>query len=75
VPEGGSYVYFRSDDASTVMVVLNQSDTVETVDLQRFEEVLEGRRSLTDALTGQPIEVSGDSLSVPAWQPWILEVK
>jgi glycosidase len=75
VPEGGSYVYFRSDDASTVMVVLNQSDTVETLDLQRFEEVLEGRRSFTDALTGQPIEVSGDSLSVPAWQPWILEVR
>jgi len=75
VPEGGSYVYFRSDDAATVMVILHQGDTDETLDLQRFDEVLKGRRSLTDALTGQSVGVAGDSLVVPAWQPWILEVK
>ena len=74
VPEGGSYVYFRSDDAATVMVILHQGDTDETLDLQRFDEVLKGRRFLTDALTGQSVEVAGDSLVVPAWQPWILEV-
>ncbi len=75
VPEGGAYVYFRRDAASTVMVVLNQSDTTEALDVKRFDAVLRGRRNLTDALTGEAINVEGDTLSVPGWQAWILEVE
>jgi hypothetical protein len=37
--------------------------------------VLRGRRNLTDALTGEAINVEGDTLSVPGWQAWILEVE
>ena len=53
VPEAGSYVYFRFNESQTFMVILNQSEEAETLDLQRFDEVLQGRRLLRNALTGK----------------------
>ena len=75
VPEAGSYVYFRYDEESTVMIVLNQSEEAESLDLTRFDEVLRGRRLLNDALTGAPIAVDGNTLAVPAWRAWVIEVE
>ena len=68
-------MYFRYDEESTVMIVLNQSEEAESLDLTRFDEVLRGRRLLNDALTGAPIAVDGNTLAVPAWQAWVIEVE
>ena len=56
------------------MVVLNQSNDSEALDLARFEEVLNGRRSLRNALTGEVIHVGQGDFSVPAWAALVLEV-
>jgi hypothetical protein len=74
VPVAGSYVYFREAAEQTIMVVLNQGDTSETLDLARFDEVLRGRRGLVDALTGEAFNAV-ETLDVPGWKAWVLEVQ
>jgi hypothetical protein len=74
VPEAGTYVYFRFDDSQTVMVVLNQSDDSEALDLARFDEVLNGRRSLRNALNGEVVHEGKGDFSVPAGSALVLEV-
>jgi neopullulanase len=44
VPIDGVYVYFRYDEAGTVMVVMNTSDKVVKLDTKRFAERLAGFR-------------------------------
>jgi hypothetical protein len=56
------------------MVVLNQGDELETLELARFDEVLQGRRGLVDALTGDVLN-PGETLDVPGWKAWVLEVQ
>ena len=75
VPEGGSYVYFRRDEGTTVMVILNKSASTESLDLHRFDEVLASRRSLKNALTGENIPTQNDTVNIPGWTAWILEVE
>ncbi len=75
VPEAGSYVYFRYDESQTFMVILNQSEEAEALDLQRFDEVLQGRRLLRNALTGKVANDGQASLTVPAQAAWVLEVE
>ena len=56
------------------MVILNQGDGRETLELTRFDEVLRGRRGLVDVLTGEVLN-SGETLEVPGWKAWVLEVQ
>ena len=74
VPVAGSYVYFRESANQTIMVILNQGDASESLELARFDEVLQGRRGLVDALTGEELN-SGETLDVPSWKAWVLEVQ
>jgi hypothetical protein len=74
VPVAGSYVYFRESADQTIMVILNQGDASETLDLARFDEVLRGSRRLVDALTGEAVD-SSETLEVPGWRAWVLEVQ
>ncbi|MCB0543944.1 MAG: glycoside hydrolase family 13 protein [Saprospiraceae bacterium] len=73
IPEDGVYVYFRYDDAATVMVVLNTSDKAVSLPLSRFSERLEGFRGARNVVSGA--ELSGlKTLSVPANAPLVLEL-
>ena len=74
MPVAGSYVYFRESAGQTIMVILNQGDASESLELARFDEVLRGRRGLVDALTGEVLN-SGETLDVPGWKAWVLEVR
>jgi hypothetical protein len=56
------------------MVILNQGDAPEVLDLARFDEVLQGRRGLVDALTGEVLN-SVETLAVPGLKAWVLEVQ
>lgn len=75
VPEAGSYVYFRYNESQTFMVILNQSAEAEAIDLRRFDEVLQGRRLLRNALTGKVANDGQVSLAVPAQTAWVLDVE
>jgi len=53
VPTDGLYVYFRHNDAQTIMVILNNSDAAQTVDTRRFHEVIGAATTGTDVLSQQ----------------------
>jgi glycosidase len=72
-PEHGTYVYFRYDGQSKVMVVFNKNSKPATLDLSRFAEVLNLPSRATDVLAGRSLSLA-TSLTVPARSATILEI-
>jgi glycosidase len=73
IPVDGVYVYFRYDDAGTVMVILNNSDQERSFDQKRYAEMIKGISSGKDVLTGKSIDFSG--LIIPAKSSLVVELK
>lgn len=74
IPEDGVYVYFRYSDTGRVMVVYNSNATQKEIKLSRFEEMLAGKYSYKNVVTG----LSGtleQTLIVPSGDLFILEMK
>ena len=59
-PMDNEYVYFRINDQSTVMVVLNTSNAEKTLDRNRFDEILKDFKQAKDVLTGEMTDVTQD---------------
>ena len=58
------------------MIKIEQEDAeAEALDLRRFDEVLQGRRLLRNALTGKVANDGQVSLTVPAQTAWVLDVE
>lgn len=53
LPNDGLYVYFRYNQSSTVMVVLNTSNKAKTVLMSNYDERTKGFTGYTDVVTGQ----------------------
>ena len=52
------YVYAKTDGENTVLVILNGSDTVRLLDMNRFVEVIKNNRKGIDAITGEIIDIT-----------------
>jgi hypothetical protein len=74
VPIDGEYVYFRQNDAQTIMVIMNNTDAARTVATQRYADLIGGATSGTDVITRQAHVLAG-GISVPARSATILELK
>jgi glycosidase len=74
IPSDGTYTYFRYNEKETVMVVLNNSDTLKTIDAARFAEFLQPYRSGWDVTGNQPV-ADLSMISLPAKSALILELK
>ena len=61
----GVYVYFRHNDAQKVMVVVNNGDAAQTLDTQRFHEMIGTATTGTDVLSKQSHELAR-GVAVPA---------
>jgi len=65
VPEQNCYVYFRTNEDSRVMVILNNNPEEITLDLNRFSEGIGGRTKGVDIITeaaidmNEPLKVAG----------------
>jgi glycosidase len=64
-PIGNVYVYFRYDDASTVMVILNRDDEPITLETDRFAERIGNYTHATEVMTGHRYEISDAILLEP----------
>jgi neopullulanase len=70
LPKESVYVYFRHDDAKTVMVVLSQNDNAQTISAARFAEITrgftKGKNILDDSIVSdlQQIAVPAKSVQV-----------
>jgi glycosidase len=58
VPENDTYVYFRSNPTSTVMVIMHYGDKGQQLDLARFNEKLSGYTKGINIITGKEVSVA-----------------
>ncbi|WP_194850000.1 alpha-amylase family glycosyl hydrolase [Nonlabens antarcticus] len=58
VPEENCYVYFRSNENSRVMVVINNNVAAVTLDLSRFVEGLNGKNRGIDIISNSQIDLN-----------------
>ena len=65
VPENDSYVYFRSNEKKTVMIIMHYSDKPRTIHMSRFEEKLHGYSSYKDVLTDKVKTLTADIVLEP----------
>lgn len=72
-PKDSCYVYFRYDDAKTVMVVLHKGQEPHRLRLNLFAERLEGLSMAQDVLTGQSFPIE-DSIEIAPRSAVILEL-
>jgi len=61
-PEEGVYAYFRYDDTQTVMVVINKNKQPKTLNLQRFESFLSGKKKAVDVMTSSKVDLTSPLL-------------
>lgn len=75
IPENDVYVYFRSNNKKTVMIVLNASEKAHKLKLDRFSEALHNYKSAKNVISSRDINLQKGSITVNAKTPLILELK
>jgi len=75
VPENNVYVYFRVHEQQTVMVVMNNSLQEQTLDLNRFNEVLTNYKSGIEIFTNAGLNFSEKTLKIAPKTAFIFELK
>jgi glycosidase len=73
VPENDVYVYFRSNEKKTVMIIMHYSDKPHTIHLSRFAEKLKAFHSYSDILTDQSAPL-GPDLDMKPYEVKVLEM-
>lgn len=73
-PQDGVYVYFRYDENSKIMVILNKNEEDYNLELDRFEEILDTKRLGQEVMTGQTIQLVG-SIPLNPKSPMIIELR
>lgn len=61
----GCYVYARIKDGKTVLVILNGTDSEQTLQMDRFKDVTGGFHTGKDLITGKDISVADNVVLVP----------
>jgi len=72
-PDFGVYTYFRYTDNGKVMVILNKNTETVQLATDRYREMLGGKTSAKDIITGKTFELK-ESFEVPARSAMILEI-
>ena len=72
-PEKNVYVYFRYNDEEKVMVVINSSDKEQTIEMNRFQEMVPSSFTAKDVMKDAEIQIK-DLLTIPAKSSLILEI-
>ncbi|WP_284614530.1 glycoside hydrolase family 13 protein [Aquabacterium humicola] len=74
-PENGTYAFFRHDGAKRVMVVFNKNSTDTTLQTARFAEMLTGKGSGSDVISGRRIDFAQPTFTLPARSVMVLELQ
>ena len=73
VPEDGVYVYFRYDDAKTVMIVMNTNEKDTSISTGRFAERIGKASGARNILTEESVNLNGN-LNLPARTTSVFEL-
>ena len=74
VPMNDVYVYFRSNEKENLMVILNNNETEQTLQTERYAEGLNGKNTGKDLMSGKIFELSAP-ITVPKETALILELQ
>ncbi|MEO1413374.1 MAG: cyclomaltodextrinase C-terminal domain-containing protein, partial [Bacteroidota bacterium] len=74
VPVDDIYVYFRYDEQTTVMVLLNTSDAPQVVNTQRYRERMLGFGKAKEVTSGEQLDRI-DQISIGAHSALVLELR
>ena len=74
LPENNVYVYFRYTDINTVMVVMNNGVTNQTIKTNRFQESIKNYTTGTDILSGKVLDLNSE-ITLEGKSVLILELK
>jgi hypothetical protein len=74
IPENNVYVYFRHNEAESVMVVINNSADAKTIKTTRFQENIKSFSTGKDVLSGKSVDLKNE-LSLDGKSVLILELK
>lgn len=69
----GCYVYARVKDNKTVLVLMNGTDQTQTLDMNRFNEVVKDHKSGKDVITGTTVAID-TAVQIPARGVYVLEI-
>ena len=72
-PEKNVYVYFRYNDEEKVMVVINSSDKEQTIEMNRFQEMVPSSFTAKDVMKDATVQIK-NLLTIPAKSSLILEI-
>ncbi len=75
LPENNVYVYFRYNENEKVMIVLNNSPKEQVLKLNRFAESIQKSVSGYEVLSGNKIDFSKETITIPTKYPMIIELK
>ncbi len=74
VPENGVYVYFRYDNAQTIMCIMNTNDKEVNINLERFTERTKGFANAVDIISGNNMPLQKE-LKIAGKYLQVLELK
>ncbi|WP_306460089.1 cyclomaltodextrinase C-terminal domain-containing protein [Flavobacterium sp. B17] len=74
VPQNNVFVYFRYNENESVMVILNNNETEQTLDLKHFVESLKGSTKGKDIISGKEFSLQ-NNLTIPAKTSMVIELK
>ncbi|WP_449398708.1 glycoside hydrolase family 13 protein [Chryseobacterium wanjuense] len=74
VPQNNVFVYFRYNQNESVMVVLNNNETEQTLDLKHFAESLKGFSKGKDIISNKEFSLQ-NSFTIPAKTSMVIELK
>ena len=74
VPQNNVFVYFRYNEKESVMVILNNNETEQTLDLKHFAESLKGYTKGKDIISGKEFSLQ-NNLTIPAKTSMVIELK
>ena len=74
VPQDNVYVYFRYDNKSTIMVVLNNNPQSKSLDTKRFAEATSAYNSGWDLISGETLDLD-DIWIMPGKSAMVLELQ
>lgn len=74
VPEKSVYVYFRYTSTEKVMVILNAANDAQTLDLKRFDEMIQGKSAGKEISSGASVDLT-KSLKLEPWSVQVIEIK
>ena len=73
MPDNGVYVYERRLGDRNVIIILNGNNEPTRLPLARYAEILQGKSTRTDILTGHAVSLGGDALELASKAVLILD--